>query len=156
MTLSHIIQDILDTHHAFLKRELPRLDGVLKALAREHDEVLSLSVTFRSLRGALEDHMKQEEEMLFPTLRLMSDPDSHIQALGVAGPIAKMEDDHHDTKETLNLLTQQMGVLDGKENLFPRDVKEAIQNLQADLREHVRKEDEELFAAARKIFNADT
>ena len=66
---SDLAQHILDSHHAFLKRELPRLAAlfrkVLGAHGARHGATLSaLQEVFAALQAELEMHLLKEERIL--------------------------------------------------------------------------------------------
>lgn len=75
--LNGLIDHILNTHHAYLKTQLPRLDAMLEKVRSKHGErhgdVLEpLAGTFGPLRAELEAHLAKEETVLFPLIRSLT------------------------------------------------------------------------------------
>ena len=72
-SLSELCDHIEQTHHAYLKDELPRLTEmvakVVKAHGESHPELATAQEVFASLRAELEPHMFKEEQVLFPAIR---------------------------------------------------------------------------------------
>ena len=70
--LSALIDHILTTHHAYMKAQLPRLDGMLQKILSKHgdrhgDVLRPMAETFRPMREELENHLMKEELILFPS-----------------------------------------------------------------------------------------
>ena len=68
-----LIARIVDRHHGFLRRHLPFLSPLVAKVARVHgndkDERLhKIREVYEELRGALEPHLDEEEQVLFPAL----------------------------------------------------------------------------------------
>lgn len=134
-TLGTLVHTILDTHHALLHRELPRLEEALK------DATPRLTAPFAHLRRALEDHLRREELVLFPALLEYADgrrPDVDVAAL-----VAAHEADH-DTLRTLEDALRQAardaGPLEGE-----------ILAMLDDLVEHLSLEESELHPLALRV-----
>lgn len=71
---SDLIDHIIQRHHAYLKRHLPRihalLEEVMRSDGRRHEDVLHpLLVCFRGIKEELEARLMQQETVLFPALR---------------------------------------------------------------------------------------
>lgn len=68
-----LIDHIMATHHAFVRRELPRLTAlaakVTGAHGGQHQEADELGPGVALLAQALSDHLMAEEEELFPALK---------------------------------------------------------------------------------------
>lgn len=124
---------ILETHHAFLHRELPRLAAALR------DAKPQVRVPFGHLCRTMESHMMKEEQILFPAIIALAES-GEMSGCGVSGPIAQMCAEHDEirTLETaLRAASRAAGPLEND-----------LLCLLDDLAEHARKEDEELFPAA--------
>ena len=72
-TIAELSDHIVDVHHAYLRRELPRLTELLAKCERAHGaerpELAETRATFERLRVDLEQHVADEEETLFPACR---------------------------------------------------------------------------------------
>jgi regulator of cell morphogenesis and NO signaling len=155
---TELAHHILDTHHVFMKRELPRLEDlsekVLKAHGESHGKMLeSLRRTFLGLKEEIEMHLVKEEEILFP---LITDLDSSAQLGGpppvshcgsVQNPIHQMKYEHDAAGAALaemRRITEGYGL---PEDACPSFVAlyEGLQALERDLHEHIHLENNILF-----------
>ena len=158
VSLSVLVDHIVDTHHAFLKEQLPRLDQlgarVEKAHAAEHGEMLShLRRVYGLLRNELEPHLMKEEQILFPTIKGIdafmtgTGPRPVVHCGSVANPIAQMEHEHDTAGSALVDLRQVTANYQ-----LPPDacqsfaaLYDGLQALEADLHEHIHLENNILF-----------
>ena len=73
MAAGELADHIVQTHHAFLRDELPRLfdlmEKVVAAHGAGHPELTKLGNTFSGIREELESHMIKEERILFPLIK---------------------------------------------------------------------------------------
>jgi regulator of cell morphogenesis and NO signaling len=65
-----LINQIVDTHHGYLKAERPRLEALLQ---REAGSAVPGAVAeiFASIKQELEGHLMKEEHVLFPLIRAL-------------------------------------------------------------------------------------
>lgn len=73
-SLTDIIKHIEKKHHGFLKEKLPYVDSLIEKLiivhGPRHGEFLKrLSGTYKMFRGNLEQHLNDEEILLFPFIK---------------------------------------------------------------------------------------
>ncbi len=70
MAYGKLIDYILNTHHAYLTKELPKLRSLIGKILRVHGqlhpELSRIHRLFHNLEMELEQHMIKEEEVLFP------------------------------------------------------------------------------------------
>jgi len=71
--IEELIDHIIATHHTYLYRELPRLEGIAALVGRvhgpAHGEVLEpLAAAFARLKAELEAHLTKEETVVFPAI----------------------------------------------------------------------------------------
>lgn len=85
--LSALVQDILDTHHAYLYEHMPALDQGLRALPAPP----ALLQTWERLVSALESHLLAEEEVLFPAI---TEGEAGGAAEDLSAPIRQMMAEH--------------------------------------------------------------
>ena len=68
-----LVDHLESTHHAYLHRELPRLDALAEKVAgvhgSRHPELMDVLADVRELRDELEPHLMKEERILFPLIR---------------------------------------------------------------------------------------
>src|SRR5208337_744351 len=76
-TLAELAQHIVDTHHAFTQAEIARLTGliakVVAAHGQSHPELSRVEMTFAGLAEELREHMRKEENLLFPYIAQMEE-----------------------------------------------------------------------------------
>ena len=71
---TNLIDHILNTHHVFMRRELPQLSDlsttILRVHGASHGEVLSkVHRLFHNLKMEIDQHLIKEEEIVFPLIR---------------------------------------------------------------------------------------
>lgn len=154
--LGELIANIVDTHHAYLRRELPRLAGltakVHAAHGKRHPELAEVRRIFESLRAELDAHMMKEEQILFPLIRRMdSSPSLEAAHCGsVRNPIRVMEHEHDSAGAALaqmrRLTNDFTPPADGC-NTY-RATLDSLAQLESDLHAHIHKENNILFPRA--------
>jgi len=150
--LGDLIDHIVDTHHDYLRRELPELESLLMTVTDAHGaEVAWLHPTlevFQTLKPDLETHMMSEEERVFPSIRALEDKGAApLDEDGVEAMI-KEHDDSGAALERLRDLTNDYTPPDGACPKF-RSAMDRLQTFEADLHRHIHKENNILFPRAR-------
>ncbi len=157
MTLVEHIGRIEQRHHAFLKELLPRLGGLVRgaieeAGVRHAEDLSSLELKLDSLREVIEHHLRTEERTVFPLIRELDACVQRREAfprLGVVSPLLDhLGYEHEMAGEMLSEIRRLMSaclVPDGAAGEAARSLREAIQALDDDLREHVHQENDILF-----------
>ena len=156
--LSELVDHIVDSHHAFMKEQLPRLDGLLEKVQNAHgdrhgDMLAPLRQAYSSIRAELEAHLMKEEEILFPAIKANetfltnggTKPVSHCGS--IQNPIRQMELEHDAAGDEL---AEMRRLTDGYQ--LPADacptfaaLYEGLANMEADLHEHIHLENNILF-----------
>ena len=161
MPLAALCDHIETTHHAGLRKELPRLLILAGEVAREHGgsdgRLKELRDVLDEFASELQDHMLKEERTLFPAIRALEQgeslPDFHCGSL--AHPMAKMANEHEDA----SLMLMQMSLLaDGFEppgwaGPSHRALFAGLMDLTSSLRIHIDEEERALFPRAREMAN---
>lgn len=141
---------IVETHHAFLRRELPRLHSMAERVAQVHGghtpalrEVLDV---FVGLEDELQEHILKEENILFPAI------DSQAQGrvtMPLDRPIMCMIHEHDDAgaalqrlRELTNGFVPPIDACNTYRALFA-----GLQELEEDLHTHIHLENAVLFPA---------
>lgn len=163
-TLAKLIEHIVDTHHAFMKRELPRVESlfakVTKAHAKHHGAMLGkLHPVFSGLRAEIETHLMKEESILFPGIRRMEAevkagrPVMPMHCGSIHNPIAQMEREHENAGEALARMRQITGDYALPADACPTFVAlyELLRAMEADLHEHIHMENNILFPKAQDM-----
>lgn len=156
MTLTELADHIQATHHAYLKEELPRLEFMTEKVSRVHGDkdarLYRMREAFVALKAELEPHMMKEEMILFPIIRQLEAsterPEFHCGS--VANPIRQMEHEHDQAGNALAILNESTDGYMPPEwacNTY-RAMLDALAKLEADMHQHVHKENNVLFVKA--------
>ena len=154
--MADLVDHIVSTHHAYLRRELPRLAEmgakVVAAHGDRHPEVVTCQAVFATLRAELSSHMDKEEQILFPMIKAIEDPESVSQSHcgGIENTIAAMEEEHDDAARALGelrSLTHEYEPPDEACNTY-RAWLDGLRELEADMHRHIHKENNILFPRA--------
>jgi len=162
MAAGKLADDIVATHHAFLRDELPRLFELMEKVAvahgARHPELAQLRNTFADLREELESHMIKEERVLFPLIKQLelAQAPFPIHCGSVENPIRVMEHEH----ETVGTALQRIRELTGNHQA-PADgcasfkaLYDGLARLESDLHHHIHKENNILFPRAAMLESA--
>lgn len=140
-----LCQYIVDTHHAFLRSELPRLLSMAQRVAHVHGgHTPSLVTVFdvvSALADDLYDHMGKEEDILFPAVK------ASAGSAAVAVPIACLVEEHESAGAALarlNELTSGYNPPADACNTY-RALFAGLQDLEEDMHTHVHLENSVLF-----------
>jgi regulator of cell morphogenesis and NO signaling len=155
-TLAELADNIEQTHHAYMKKELPRLEyltgRVLNAHGAGHPELAELREVFMALKDEMESHMMKEERILFPLCRELEQSAGpvHSHCGSVGNPIAVMVAEHEQAGSALaqmRHLTHDYTPPEGACNTY-RAMLSALAEVEADMHRHVHKENNILFPRA--------
>lgn len=157
LSLTELCDHIEQTHHAYLKQELPRLRPMIAKVAAVHGDrcpwMRDVTDVFEAFMQELNAHMMKEEQVLFPMIRAIEAGETN--AAGhcggtIANPVRMMEHEHDDAGEALRRmheLTDGYTPPIGACNTF-RATLDALRELEADMHQHVHKENNVLFPRA--------
>jgi regulator of cell morphogenesis and NO signaling len=168
-SVTELAEHVLATHHVFMKRELPRISGLLAKVAAAHGErhgrmLGELAATFQGLRDEIEQHLLKEERILFPMI-IATDaflsghgerPVSHCGS--VLNPIRQMESEHENAGQALarmRELTSNYQLPDDACLTFAT-LYETLDAMEKDLHEHIHLENNILFPSAAALEAAMT
>ncbi len=158
-SLSSLTTHIVDTHHAFMKRELPRVGNLLAKVRSAHEanhpELAELDQVYHALRAELEEHLEKEEQVLFPLIREMESTrragTAHCGSVG--NPIRVMEHEH----DSAGIALMRMRGLTG-DYCVPLDgcttyaaLCDGLAAIERDLHEHIHKENNILHPRAVRL-----
>jgi len=158
LSLTELADHIETTHHAYVKTELPRLQPLIERIARKHSDknplISQLPTVFSAFRSDMEAHMAKEEQVLFPLIRKLDRGEANAScACGtIENPIKVMEIEHQHAGNALELmrkLTDNFTTPEGACNTY-RGVMYSLAELEADMHQHVHKENNVLFPRAAK------
>lgn len=150
MGTRELIAHIVDTHHAFLREELPRVARLASTVAEahggEHESLHEVARICRELSGKLMVHLDEEEGVLFPAIGAGADA-------AVGRLVRSLEADHQETGwilARLRSLTEWYRTPDWGCNTY-RALMESLEALEADVHRHVHKENNILFRRVRDV-----
>jgi len=153
LTLTALVDHIEATHHAFMKRALPRLAQFAAKVSEVHGDLhpylREMKETLADLTAEIELHLGKEEAVLFPAIRTLEAnegaPAFHCGHL--SNPIRVMEQEHDQAGAALARLRELSGgyaLPEGACETFAAYY-EALQALERDLHRHIHKENNVLF-----------
>ena len=155
-TMTELADHIEETHHAYLKSELPRIEAMSAKVANRHGDLaphlIELYQLFLKFQEELSSHMWKEENVLFPLCRAMDA--GHAGAARHCGtiqnPIRVMVQEHDDAGDalaTMRRLTNDFTPPPEACNTY-RAYFDALSQLERDMHRHVHKENSILFPKA--------
>ncbi len=152
-----LIQHILETHHAYMDREMPRLEGILTLVRRVHgpahgDILEPLGEAYTALKAELEAHLRKEEEVVFPAmLRVVHGARDEAALAGAQ----ELEDEHeaagailHDMRRITNNFAVPDDVCATYEAVY-----RGLQELEGDIHRHIHLENNLLLPRLRRLLN---
>ena len=147
--LGELINHIVNTHHAYLNRELPALSARLEKVYRVYnqkygDTLLGLPEVFGYLRSELETHMQKEEMLLFPAIAAHRPFDALANAVGI------MEAEHESAGKALVKIREitHNFQIPAYACVTYRALINGLQELEEDLHIHIHLENNVLFPRA--------
>ncbi len=156
MSMTRLVDHIEKTHHAYLKKELPGLLALARKVAEVHaGHAAHLQQMVTVLAGLVQEllnHLEKEEQILFPSLRELEATGriSHACFGTVRGPIQMMEYEHDSAGQALaeiRRLTDDCASPQWACNSY-RAMLQGLMHLEADLHQHIHKENNILFPMA--------
>jgi regulator of cell morphogenesis and NO signaling len=159
-SLGALIDHIVQQHHAYLRRELPRLNRAAQQCEAASPASMPTLAALRGVLHALTDelmqHMHKEEMVLFPWIRQLTNSGpgkigaAHCGTIGA--PIQVMEHEHafaNDALARLRQLTDSYTPNNCTDDF--RAVLAGLSALDADLQEHIHEENDILFPRALEL-----
>ncbi len=155
-SLTELVDHIQQTHHAYLKAELPRLQELADKVARVHGvkepRLIEVASVFSAMRQEIEQHTNKEDLVLFPFIRQLDQKNGVPKTpFGtVVNPVRCMEAEHNEAGEALmklRELTDQYTAPEDACNSW-RALVVGLVHLDQDLRSHIHKENTILFPKA--------
>ena len=146
--LDDLIDHIVKNYHLTLQEELPRLEAMARKVVRVHGDkdpvrLPELLAVYLGLKAELHDHLRKEEQILFPLIR---------RGLGAIAdtPVEVLRHEHEDAGAALvrlRELTDNYTVPEGACNTW-RALWHGLEALERDLHEHIHLENNILFPRA--------
>ena len=164
-SVSELIDYILEKHHAYTRRELVRLTDLMEKVRRKHGdrnpELYFLENELFALADDFTAHMRKEETVLFPFIKLLETAvEYHLQELPatfdtVKNPVRMMMIEHDSEGEMLRRMRELTHdyIVPEKENSCPsfRELYNGLSELEMNLHRHIYLENNVLFPQAVKL-----
>lgn len=162
--LAELADHIEQTHHVYLRGALPRLAQLIDRVHKVHGEaeprLAQVRAAFAGFEQEVSQHMLKEERILFPMIRALEL--TGAQAAGdfhcgsIAHPIRQMEYEHDqagDALATLRTATDGFAPPEWACNTY-RAMLAGLAELEADMHQHIHKENNILFPRALELEQA--
>lgn len=157
-SLTELANHIEQTHHVYLKSELPRLQALADKVAKVHGvrepRLVEVAAIFSAMSEELLEHTAKEELVLFPFMRLLDQGKGRPNApfSTVAKPVTCLESEHDDAGAALMQLRQLTDQYVPPEGACAswQGLLAGLAHLDQDLRIHIHKENSILFPLAVK------
>lgn len=147
--LDELMDHIVQTHHAFMHAELPRISQMVEKVGYAHGAahgpmLAALAEVFKNLRAEIEEHLVKEEDVTFPAIRqlLAGRMDERVERI-----VRELEHEHEVAGAALARLREIT-----RDYALPEDacatfagLFTALQNLERDLHQHIHLENNILF-----------
>jgi len=154
VNLADLCDHIENTHHVYLKKELPRLGQMVETVVRahgdRHPELHEVQSVFHGLAAELSNHLLKEERILFPAIRQLEKTAGASHVMPLSAPIGVMIAEHDAAGEalaTLRRLTDGYAVPPDGCNTY-RAMLAGLAQLEADTHRHISLENNILFPRA--------
>lgn len=154
-SLAFLADYIVNVHHGYVNAELPVIEDLAHKVAGHHGgnipSLIEVYNKVNELRCELVTHMKKEEQVLFPTIKLMETGNNlRMGFSSISDPIHVMERDHDiagdiikDIRRITNGFTVPEGGCNSVRMLFHK-----LEQFESDLFQHIHLENNILFPKA--------
>ena len=145
------------THHQFVRKEIPVLEAYLSKIADvhgdNHPELHEVKSLFHASASALLDHLEEEENLLFPKIRLLvkaGKPENGLKPELLDQTINKFVGEHEtegDRFREIAQLTAQYSIPEDACNTYMVAISK-LEAFEKDLHQHIHLENNILFPKA--------
>ncbi|MBP2019829.1 regulator of cell morphogenesis and NO signaling [Symbiobacterium terraclitae] len=152
---AEIIDQIVGVHHQYLKSELPVISGYVTKIyyvhGQNHAELAALHRQFHQLKLELEQHLHDEEARVFPLVLAYAQSGSRADLEAAVACLDELEQEHQGAGDLLLAMRETTGGY-----ALPADACttyaltfQKLQELEADMFQHVHLENNVLFPRLR-------
>jgi regulator of cell morphogenesis and NO signaling len=153
-TIGELCDHIITVHHGPLRSDMQRITDLLATVVRvhgaDHAELADMQERFAGVRGDLEHHMLEEEQVIFPAcLAVEGDPAAGLDEELIAGN----EQEHAGVGEALVALRERADGYDTEKAYCGthRALLGALDAFERDLHQHIHEENNVLFPRVRRL-----
>ena len=155
--LGFLCDYIVNTHHKFVLKNLPELVFYTQKISNvhgdHHPELTEVASLFAKIHDELLQHLKNEEEVLFPAIRtLLKQPSDEARA-NIVSEIQRMQGEHEfagGAMDKINVLTHNYLIPEDACNTYRVSLK-LLEQFEDDLHIHVHLENNILYPKALKL-----
>ena len=148
---------IVNTHHKFVLKHLPELVFYTQKIADvhgpHHPELIEVADLFSKINAELLQHMKNEEEVLFPAIKIAEKNATPEVKATIISEITRMQGEHEfagGAMDKINELTQNYHVPADACNTYMVSL-QLLEQFEDDLHVHVHLENNILYPKALKL-----
>jgi len=148
---------IVNTHHKFVLKNLPELVFYTQKIASvhggHHPELIEVARLFGLINTELLQHLKNEEEVLFPAIKEVVNTNSETAKKTIVSEIARMEGEHEfagGAMDEINRITQGYKVPADGCNTY-HVAFQLLEKFEDDLHTHVHLENNILYPKALEL-----
>ncbi len=152
--LSFLIDYIVNTHHKYVLKSLPELVFYTKKIASvhgsHHPELIEVADLFEKINAELLQHLKKEEEVLFPAIKELINNNSPVARAIILSEINRMSGEHEfagGAMDKINEITSDYLVPEDGCNTYSVAFK-LLHQFEDDLHVHVHLENNILYPKA--------
>jgi regulator of cell morphogenesis and NO signaling len=150
---------IVNTHHKYVLKSLPELvmytEKIASIHSERHPELVVIAKLFSQINKELLQHMKKEEEVLFPSIKQVINTGSEKAKAIIISEIVRLSGEHEfagGAMDRINVITDNYRVPADGCNTYNVTLK-LLQQFEDDLHTHVHLENNILFIKALKSAN---
>ena len=154
---SFLADYIVNTHHKYVLKSLPELlfytDKIAKVHGDRHEELTEVAELFSQINSELLQHLKNEEEVLFPAVKRVMDNSNEADRALIRSEIERMSGEHEfagGAMHRINEMTNGYQVPHDACNTYIVTLK-LLEEFEDDLHIHVHLENNILYPAALRL-----
>ena len=148
---TELVDHILNTHHVFMRRELPQLSElsttILRVHGASHGELSKVHRLFHNLKMEIDQHLIKEEEIVFPLIMGYAENPTSSQSEKIVelnGELMKEHDGAGDVLKELRKVTDQYSVPEDGCATYEMTYRK-LEDLESNLFQHIHLENNILF-----------
>ena len=149
-----LVDYIVNTHHKYVLKSLPELVGYTQKIAsvhrEHHPELIEVAQLFSEINRELLQHLKNEEEVLFPAIKEVIATGSEKAKAVVISEISRLSEEHEfagGAMDKINVITNGYLLPEDSCNTY-RVTFKLLEEFEDDLHTHVHLENNILFPRA--------
>ncbi|MXR52943.1 iron-sulfur cluster repair di-iron protein [Halovenus sp. WSH3] len=161
-TPSELVEYIVETHHEYLREELPDLEELVETVSRvhgdDHPELREVDSLFPDLAEEMREHIAEEEEEGFPIIRKLDRGEelSADERATLRAELDHYESDHEETAARLDRIAELTNGYEVPDDACPsyRSMLARLEDLEEDTHMHVHRENNVLFPEVESMVDA--